>query len=75
MGKFALEESKRTAIDFKLGGTIVRNHLYDRFIRYLMNILKDKGLHFVMNMLCYGEEVFGFDKDEWLFELTENYGG
>ncbi len=70
LGKFALEESKRTALTSNLGGTIVRNHLYDRFIRYFDEHPQDKGLHFVMNMLCYGEEVFGFDKDEWLFELT-----
>jgi aspartate 4-decarboxylase len=71
-GRFGVEESKRVWDEPDLGGMPRRGDgIGGRLDAFLKRNASDSGAALLKKMIDYGVEKFGFDKDAWVFELTD----
>ncbi|MFY9719342.1 MAG: aspartate 4-decarboxylase [Candidatus Cybelea sp.] len=70
-GTFGIEESKRVWDEPDLGGMPSRQGIGARFDDFISRHAKDSGAAMLKTGIDYGVEKLKFDKDAWLFELTD----
>ena len=70
-GTFAIEESKRVWDEPDLGGMPEQNGVGARFDAFIAKHAKDPGATALKAGIDYGVQKLGFDKDAWLYELTD----
>jgi aspartate 4-decarboxylase len=70
-GRFGIEESKRVWDEPDLGGMPKRDGIGARFDDFIKRNANEPGGALLRKMIDYGIEKLGFDKDAWLFELTD----
>ena len=70
-GRFGIEESKRVWDEPDLGGMPKRDGIGARFDEFIKRNASEPGGALLKTMIEYGVEQLGFDKDAWLFELTD----
>jgi aspartate 4-decarboxylase len=70
-GTFGIEESKRVWDEPDLGGMPSREGIGARFDDFIKRHAKDPGAAMLKAGIDYGVEKLKFDKDAWLFELTD----
>ena len=70
-GTFGVEESKRVWDEPDLGGMPKRDGIGGRFDAFIKRHASDPGAALLKKMIDHGVEKLGFDKDAWLFELTD----
>jgi aspartate 4-decarboxylase len=70
-GTFGIEESKRVWNEPDLGGMPSREGIGARFDDFIRRHAKDPGAAMLKAGIDYGVEKLKFDKDAWLFELTD----
>lgn len=72
-GSFGIEESKRVRDEPDLGGMPQRDGkgMGPRFDAFIKRNASQPGAALLKKMIDYGVEKLGFDKDAWLFELTD----
>src|SRR5262245_3827291 len=70
-GRFALAECRRVRDDKILAGMPAKPNIAQRFELFLDMNAKEPGADFLRGVLDYGVSVKGFDKDDWIHELTD----
>jgi aspartate 4-decarboxylase len=72
-GSFGIEESKRTWDEPDLGGMPQRDGhgMGGRFDAFIKRNASQPGAALLKKMIDYGVEKLGFNKDAWVFELTD----
>jgi aspartate 4-decarboxylase len=70
-GRFGIEESKRVWDEPDLGGMPKRDGIGSRFDGFIKRNASEPGASLLKTMIDYGVEKLGFDKDAWVFELTD----
>ena len=70
-GTFGIEESKRVWDEPDLGGMPKREGIGARFDDFIKRHANDPGAAMLKTGIDYGVERLKFDKDAWLFELTD----
>jgi aspartate 4-decarboxylase len=70
-GSFGIEESKRVWDEPDLGGMPKREGIGARFDDFVKRHASDPGAAMLKAGIDYGVEKLKFDKDAWLFELTD----
>ncbi|WP_288221460.1 aspartate 4-decarboxylase [uncultured Clostridium sp.] len=75
LGQFAVLECKKTLSIGNLAGMIQKDGIYDRFINYYNENLEQPGIELLKSIIDYCILEFKFDKDEFLFELSDGIIG
>ncbi|HZV80094.1 MAG TPA: bifunctional aspartate transaminase/aspartate 4-decarboxylase [Candidatus Binatus sp.] len=70
-GTFGIEESKRVWDDKDLGGMPDKNGIGARFDAFIAKHAKDPGAEMLKRGIEYGVKELGFEKDAWVYELTD----
>ena len=70
-GRFGVEESKRVWDEPDLGGMPKREGIGGRFDAFIARNASDSGAALLKKMIDYGVAELQFDKDAWLYELTD----
>src|SRR5689334_9732894 len=71
LGRFGIEESKRVWDEPDLGGMPARGGTGARFDAFVSKNSGEPGAAALKSYIDYGVNELGFDKDAWLFELTD----
>lgn len=75
LGYFALEESRRVWTADNLGGMPEKHGAYERFDAFVRRHPDLPGIELLAQCVQHGIQRFGFDKDEWVHELTDGITG
>ncbi|MFZ3594747.1 bifunctional aspartate transaminase/aspartate 4-decarboxylase [Streptomyces sp. BH104] len=75
LGYFALEESRRVWTADNLGGMPEKHGAYERFDTFVRRHPDLPGIELLAQCVQHGIQRFGFDKDEWVHELTDGITG
>lgn len=78
LGQFAIEESKRVWDEPDLGGMPKQEGIAARFSKFLDRVNSNglsNGASLLRRTLDLGADEFGFDLDEFVFELTDGIAG
>ena len=75
MGKFALAECRRVRDEKILAGMPAKQHIAQRFELFLDMNANEPGASFLRGVLDYGVKTRGFNKDDWIHELTDSIIG
>ena len=70
-GRFGIEESKRVWDDKDLGGMPERKGIGARFDAFIAKHASEPGATMLKAGIEYGVKQLSFDKDAWLYELTD----
>jgi aspartate 4-decarboxylase len=70
-GRFGIEESKRVWDAPDLGGMPEQAGIGKRFDAFITRYAKEPGAAALKTYIDYGVQQLGFDKDAWLYELTD----
>lgn len=70
-GQFGVEESKRVWDEPDLGGMPRRDGIGGRLEGFLKRNASHSGAALLKKMIDYGVEKLGFDRDAWVYELTD----
>ncbi len=70
-GRFGIEESKRVWDEPDLGGMPARGGNGARFDAFIAKYSAEPGAAALKSYIEYGVKELGFDKDAWLFELSD----
>jgi aspartate 4-decarboxylase len=70
-GRFGIEESKRVWDEPDLGGMPKRDGIGGRFDGFIKRNAGEPGAPLLKKMIDYGVDKLGFDKDAWVYELTD----
>lgn len=74
LGRFAVAEATTASPHPEWGVTPARSGIADRLTTWLEGD-SSGGAAFVASAVAYGEDKFGFDPDEWVFELVRGVLG
>ncbi|MYW65983.1 bifunctional aspartate transaminase/aspartate 4-decarboxylase [Streptomyces sp. SID8379] len=75
LGYFALEESRRVWHGDNLGGMPEKKGAYERFDTFVRQNPSLPGIEMLAQCVQHGIQRFGFDKDEFVHELTDGITG
>lgn len=75
LGNFALDESKSVWDLPDLGGMPQKTGIPERFERYAAANPDRPGVDFLQRALNFAEDLFGFDRDAFLYELVDGVIG
>ncbi|MGP3772332.1 bifunctional aspartate transaminase/aspartate 4-decarboxylase [Streptomyces sp. SDT5-1] len=75
LGYFALQESRRVWTADNLGGMPEKQGAYERFDAFVRANPGLPGIELLAHCVQHGIQRFGFDKDEWVHELTDGITG
>lgn len=75
LGNFALDESKSVWDLPDLGGMPQKTGIAERFERYAAANPDRPGVDFLQRALNFAEDLFGFDRDAFLYELVDGVIG
>ncbi|WP_425833390.1 bifunctional aspartate transaminase/aspartate 4-decarboxylase [Streptomyces fractus] len=75
LGYFALDESRRVWTADNLGGMPEKQGAYERFDGFVRRHPDLPGIELLAQCVQHGIQRFGFDKDEWVHELTDGITG
>ncbi|WP_306320399.1 MULTISPECIES: bifunctional aspartate transaminase/aspartate 4-decarboxylase [unclassified Streptomyces] len=75
LGYFALEESRRVWTADNLGGMPEKQGAYERFDAFVRRHPDLPGIELLAQCVQHAIQRFGFDKDEWVHELTDGITG
>ncbi|MGB6645476.1 MAG: aspartate 4-decarboxylase [Candidatus Cybelea sp.] len=70
-GRFGIEESKRVWDEPGLGGMPKRDGIGARFDDFIKRLANEPGASALKSYIDYGVNRLKFDKDAWLYELTD----
>lgn len=70
-GRFGLDESKRVWDEPDLGGMPEQAGIGKRFDAFIAQHAGERGAEALKKYIDYGVDKLGFDKDPWLYELTD----
>ena len=70
-GTFGIEESKRVWDAPDLGGMPDKKGIAARFDAFIAKHANDPGAALLKTMIDYGVTKIGFDKEAWIYELTD----
>ncbi|WP_055264294.1 aspartate 4-decarboxylase [Clostridium disporicum] len=70
-GQFAVQETKRTWNISDLAGMVQRNGIAKRFKEFIESNNSAPGIELLKDIINYGSNVLYFDKDNFIFELTD----
>lgn len=70
-GRFGIEESKRVCDEPGLGGMPKRDGIGARFDDFIKRLANEPGASALKSYIDYGVNRLKFDKDAWLYELTD----
>lgn len=70
-GLFAVEETRLVWNDGDLAGMPKREGIYNRFIEYAEKNRTAPGMELLRKIIEYGVNVKNFDRDSWVYELTD----
>lgn len=70
-GQFAISESKLTWYDNDLGGMPNKEGIFDRFSLFIKENKNLPGIDLLERIINYGIIELDFDKDDWVYELTD----
>jgi aspartate 4-decarboxylase len=70
-GRFGIEESKRVWDEPDLGGMPEKNGIGKRYDAFIAKYAGEPGAECLKASIDYGVDTLGFDKDAWLYELTD----
>ena len=71
LGRFGIEESKRVWDEPDLGGMPKRDRIGARFESFIARNAQEPGAAMLRAGIEYGMKTLGFDKDAWVYELTD----
>lgn len=74
-GQFAITESKRVWEEKDLGGMPHKNGIYERFKNFVHSNQAAPGIELLNKIVEYGVFEKGFDKDDFVYELTDGIIG
>lgn len=74
-GQFAITESKRVWEEKDLGGMPHKNGIYERFKNFIHSNQAAPGIELLNKIVEYGVFEKGFDKDDFVYELTDGIIG
>lgn len=70
-GRFGVEESKRVWDEPDLGGMPAQPGIGARFDDFIARHQSEPGAEMLKTGIAYGVDKLGFDKDAWVYELTD----
>ncbi|WP_251859904.1 aspartate 4-decarboxylase [Clostridium sp. Marseille-Q2269] len=74
-GQFAVEETRRVWNDGALAGMPKKEGIYERLKEYIKKHKDEPGIDLLNNIVDYGVEVKGFNKDCFIYELADGIIG
>ncbi|EPY2302052.1 MULTISPECIES: aspartate 4-decarboxylase [Clostridium] len=74
-GQFAVEETRRVWSDGALAGMPKKEGIYKRFKEYIEKHKGEPGIELLNNIIHYGIDFKGFDKDCFVYELADGIIG
>lgn len=75
LGQFAVEETKRTYDEQDLAGLPYKAGMFERFNCYVQSHQEMPGIHLLEAIVKCGVDKFGFNPDEWIYELVDGIIG
>ncbi len=74
-GQFAVEETRRVWNEGALAGMPKKEGIYKRFKEYIKKHEGKPGIELLDNIINYGLDIKGFDKDCFVYELADGIIG
>ena len=75
LGQFGIAEAKRVYDGPNLGGMPQKIGISHRFDTWVAQQPKSEGLDFLVSAIAYGVKTLGFDREAFIYELTDSVIG